>query len=253
MEYRSKQQSSSLLQALKKPNSSKDWAFIIVIGCIGTALFIGALFNDIIFRLFVMVLLMTVAVSINRKRTPLVANQNEEVNTVKSKQVEDEKPEDVEFTKSEVAKKQSDLEKVDLDRTMLLEELFTKAELSDLEKQKYRQQIKQKDNEISTIMQEINNAKNKIHQAVLETKKYFIKVDPIKEIAASLDKDSVLNGSIYDLNWALDEIRSSLSDDIIQALEKSGYVDNEFKLTRNGYKALIKEVGKNEEELEEIK
>ncbi|MFV8827913.1 hypothetical protein [Alkalihalobacterium sp. APHAB7] len=252
MEYRSKQQSSSLLQTIKKPNSLKDWAFIIIIGCIGIGLFIGALFNDIIFRLFVMVLLMTLAVSINRKLTPTVVKKAEET-IVAPKLIENDKAGDVELTKSEVAKKQNDLQKVDLDRTMLLEELFTKAELSDLEKQKYRQQIKQKDNEISTIMQEINNAKNKIHQAVLETKKYFIKVDPIKEIAASLDKDSVLNGSIYDLNWALEEIRTSLSDDIIQALEKSGYVDNEFKLTRNGYKALIREVGKNEEELEEIK
>ncbi|WP_216827685.1 hypothetical protein [Alkalihalobacterium elongatum] len=253
MEYRSKQQSSSSLQQLKKPNSLKGWALIIIVAFIGSALLIGALFNEMIFRLFVIVLLMTLVVSINRKLSSSPANSRVESDISESKKVENVKVEAVELTNSEVAKKQSDLEKVDFDRTQLLEELFSKAELSDLEKQQYRQQIKQKDNEISTIMQDIMNAKNKIHQAVLETKKYFIKVDPIKEIAASLDKDSVLNGTIYDLNWALEEIRASLSADVIQALEKSGYVDNEFKLTRNGYKALIKEVGKNEEELEEVR
>ncbi|WP_078427131.1 hypothetical protein [Alkalihalobacterium alkalinitrilicum] len=249
MEYRSKQQ-SSLLTALIKPQSIKDWALLIGIVALGAAFLIGALWNEIIFRLFVILFLVAMGVSINRKLNNVTTTQVDTV-TVPEEQMEKEP---VVITDLEVEKKQSDLKKVDLDRTLLLEELFSKAALSDMEKQQYRQKIKQKDNEISTIMQEMMNAKNKIQQAVLETKKYFIKVDPIKEIAASLDKESVLNGTIYDLNWALEEIRSSLPEDVIQALEKSSYVDSDFKLTRNGYKALVKEVGKkNEDELEEVK
>ncbi|WP_209124685.1 hypothetical protein [Alkalihalobacillus sp. BA299] len=248
MEYRSKQQ-SSLLTALKKPQSIKDWAYFIVFGALGALLLVGALFNEMIFRLFVILFLVIFAAVMNRKLSNVATST-----TLENEKEEKVKKDPVFLINSEVEKKQSDLVKVDLDRTLLLEELLTKAALSDIEKQQYRQKIKQKDNEISSIMQEMMNAKNKIQHAVLETKKYFIKVDPIKEIAASLDKESVLNGTIYDLNWALEEIRSSLQDDVIQALEKSGYVDSEFKLTRNGYKALIKEVGKkNEEVLEEAR
>jgi hypothetical protein len=124
----------------------------------------------------------------------------------------------------------------------MLEELFTKADLNELERQTYRERIKEKESERSNIMQDLMIVKGKLQHAVLETKKYFVKVDPMKEVAASIESEKIQTASIASLNKEVSAIVTSLTEDTIKALLKSNYIDEEHNLTRSGYKALIKTV-----------
>ncbi|WP_017727676.1 hypothetical protein [Halalkalibacterium ligniniphilum] len=240
MEQREKQK-PLLMKQLSRPSSVKDWFFV----CIVLALFVGiiyiAIYNEVIYRLFVIFFLVGFAIQVNRKLNGYRSSQTLKEHGGAEESVANQQ---TMIFQKEVEEKKMKLEQIDLDRTQLLEDLLTKAKLDDAEKQQYRQKIKQKDTEVSSMMQELMSAKNKIQQAVLDTKKYFIKEDPMKELAASLEHTSVTNGSINDLNEEIQMIRSSLSPETRQGLEDAGYVDEDFKLTRAGYKALIKIVEK---------
>ena len=201
--------------------------------------------HDILFRLFVVLFLLGAAFYLNKKVSKLRALPNEEDVTSVEEEMDNQHTRIFEKT---VTEKEEQLEKIDLDRTQMLEELFSKAELDEREKQTYRERIKQKESEHSYIMQDLMIVKGKLQQAVLDTKKYFVKADPMKEIAATIEGENIEDASIATLNHKVQAvISSSLSKEAVDALLKGNYVDEDFNLTRSGYKALLKTLQKDTE------
>ncbi|KHF40517.1 hypothetical protein [Halalkalibacter okhensis] len=196
---------------------------------------------EVLFRLFVILFLVSFAYIMNKKMNQLTAQPVTEETPPVVEKIEEQH---TQIFEKAVIEKEEALEKIDLDRTQLLEELFSKADLDDLEKQSYREKIKQKESERSNTVQDLLIVKGKLQQALLETKKYFIKEDPIKEIAASLETEQIQHSSIAKLNDEVYAIVTRLSEHTINALKKSNYIDEDHNLTRSGYKALMKTVEK---------
>ncbi|GAE35721.1 hypothetical protein [Halalkalibacter akibai] len=197
--------------------------------------------NEIIFRLFVILFLLGSSYYLNKKINAIKLKTDSPI--IPKIPVEELDNQQTQIFQKTVSEKEQQLEKIDLDRTQLLEELFTKAELDELEKKAYREKIKQKESERSYILEDLLMVKGKFQHAVLETKKYFVKQDPMKEVAAAIEMDYVENASIAKLNEEVKQIIStSLSSATVQALLKGHYVDEEYNLTRSGYKALVKVV-----------
>ncbi|ARK30846.1 hypothetical protein [Halalkalibacter krulwichiae] len=219
-------------------NSIINKGILLVCIALSVVVIYNVVQSEVFFRSFVVLFLIGATYYLNRKINQLKGIPQQEQNLVVEEKIEDQQTQIFEKT---VTEKEQQLEKIDLDRTQMLEELFTKAELNDLEKQTYRERIKQKESERSDLVQDLLIVKGKLQQAVLETKKYFVKADPMKEIAASIESDKLEHANMASLNKEVQlVISSSLSEQTVQALLKGNYVDEEYNLTRSGYKALVK-------------
>jgi hypothetical protein len=213
-----------------------------VVGALAGVILIYAIIqNEVMFRLFVLLFLVGFAYQVNKKLNTLKVRIASDKET-KTRSVQQAGDQPTQIFEKALLEKEEQLEKIDLDRTQMLEELFTKADLNELERQTYRERIKEKESERSNIMQDLMIVKGKLQHAVLETKKYFVKVDPMKEVAASIESEKIQTASIASLNKEVSAIVTSLTEDTIKALLKSNYIDEEHNLTRSGYKALIKTV-----------
>jgi len=213
---------------------------------IGAVLLYTVVQHDVLFRGFVVLFLIGAAFFLNKKINEVQSHSTVQVDLPVLEKFEEDQHTRI-FEKT-VIEKEEQLEKIDLDRTQLLEELFTKAELDERERQTYRERIKQKESERSHTMQDLMIVKGKLQQAVLETKKYFVKADPMKEIAASIEAENIEDDSIVMLNKKVKAVISStLSEHTIGALLKNNYVDEDHNLTRSGYKALLKTLQKDSE------
>ncbi|MED4126998.1 hypothetical protein [Shouchella miscanthi] len=135
--------------------------------------------------------------------------------------------------------KEYQLQKLDLDRTQLFEELLSKTELAELDKEKIRERLEQTDTETSRVRQEWLNASSRLMNVVKGTKKLFVKQSPMREIAASMDPDILESGSFAALNEEIQRLLPRLSKESNQSLANSNYIDEDNQLTRSGYKALL--------------
>ncbi|UOE96270.1 hypothetical protein [Alkalihalobacillus sp. LMS39] len=214
----------SLWSRLINPGKWTDWILLFFFSSLASLLVYSSIFNDFIYRVFVILFLFILTITINIKLNKIIKLRNNSVVNLDSEGVAGE-----EDTEEKVA----ELQQLDLGRTQLLEELFSKANLKEAEREQYREQIKKKNAEIS-----------KLQQTLLLTKKYFSKEDPVKEIVPLFQKDTLLEGSLTKINEELAYIKGSLSDKTKKGLQKANVVDDDFNLTRAGYKALLKEFEK---------
>ncbi|WP_035177515.1 hypothetical protein [Alkalihalobacterium bogoriense] len=213
----------SLWNRLINPGKWTDWLLLFFFSALASLLVYSSIFNDFIYRVFVILFLFILTITVNIKLNKILKQRNKnEMNLDPVEEVEEDMDEKVD-----------ELKQLDLGRTQLLEELFSKANLKEIEKEQYREQIQKKNAEIS-----------KLQQTLLLTKKYFSKEDPIKEIVPLFQKDTLLEGSLTKINEELAYIKLSLSDKTKKALQKANVVDVDFNLTRAGYKALLKEFEK---------
>ena len=228
-----------MLKRIKQSDNTKKTivnnAIFIVGVTIGVVLLYMIILDDRLYRFFLILSLVGIAYFINNKLNKLKDMFN--TAEVPLGQEELDLDEHTRIYSKEVMDKEQKLEMIDLDRTYILEELFTKAELDEAERNMYREKIKEKDSEMNSMLQELLNVKTKFQ-------KYFIKVDPMKEIAASLAPEKITEGTIASLNDEIQGIIGSLSQETIEALKNSNFVDEEFNLTRSGYKALMKAASK---------
>ncbi|WP_066172230.1 hypothetical protein [Bacillus marinisedimentorum] len=141
------------------------------------------------------------------------------------------------------------MKEAELGRTQMLEGLFTRANMSESEKEEYRDQISEKDQEISKLQLETQKWKEKVQQAISGTTKWLktSSSDTLHLLIECLDDDDISNASLQELNLKLQESKNNLSDTEITLLERDGYVDHEFKLTRTGYKELKKKAESEED------
>ncbi|KYG27614.1 hypothetical protein [Alkalihalobacillus trypoxylicola] len=256
----------SLGQLMLKPASFKEWIICLIGWLIVIGIVVSSVYFEKVYRAAVLLFLSGFSYFVIQKLNFLIREQKQD-KPLKNEEEKvgytniDKKEEAVSNTKiftpaedvkqadldsatlifnSKVKEKEEELEKIDLDRTQLLEDLFSKADLDELEKETYRKKIKEKDAEQKTILDEMVNAKTKIQQAFLDTKNIFVKEDPMKPLIAAINTEVMEDYSIQAMNEQLNRIKGSLDIDVITFLESENYVDDQFKLTRTGYKALLK-------------
>ncbi|MCA0988719.1 hypothetical protein [Guptibacillus algicola] len=145
------------------------------------------------------------------------------------------------------AEKELELERINSDKTQLFEELLTKADLDELEKATYREQLRQKETDSNRIKQELLVLKDKIQQVVNEKKNLFIKETPdMKLVAELIGVHDIESSSFLELNARLQEISQEIPQQKRETLQEHEMVNEDFELTRLGYKELMKEVRKLE-------
>ncbi|MGG1686087.1 hypothetical protein [Pseudalkalibacillus sp. NRS-1564] len=153
----------------------------------------------------------------------------------------------IEAESMEEAEKERELEQINSDKTMLFEELLSKADLDEIEKESYRNRMQHKESESNRIKQEVLLFKDKIQKAVIDKKGLFIKETPdMKLVAELIGIDSVESSSFVELNEELRLIYNDIPESKRNTLIEYELVNDEFELTRLGYKELMKEVRKLE-------
>lgn len=159
--------------------------------------------------------------------------------------------EDIE--EAEEADKERELERINSDKTLLFEELLSKADLDELEKEKYRNRMQQKESESNRIKQDILQFKDRIQKAVSDKKSLFIKETPdMKLVAELIGLESVESSSHIQLNEELRMIHNDIPETKRETLLEYEMVNEDFELTRLGYKELMKEVRKLEKRTKQV-
>ncbi|MEK4381862.1 hypothetical protein NSS70_08265 [Aeribacillus sp. FSL K6-2848] len=185
-------------------------------------------FNDVVVRFISLLLngcLVVLAFLVYRKIDYMIKIKEERKEPIQNEKLPDE---------TEMARKEQQLNKLELDKTQLLEELLTKAGIEEEEKQKYRAKIREKEDEASKLQQELAFMKGRIANLIL-------KRDPeIERIVLLLDADFILNHSLVEINQRFQEISGSFSEQSIEHLKKANYIDQHLQFTRIGYRELLK-------------
>lgn len=221
----------------------KDW-FMIFIG-VFIAIFLYLLIgtNQIFFQFTILLLTswLTVFVFILYKRVDvLVHNQNnfeKEVSPLKS-EIKEKEDEDVEKT---LNYKEKELTQIELDKTIIFEELLTKANLREEEKQSYRKRLSEKEFEAKSIQQELVLLKSRIQQKIMDGANLLFKRDPaLEKIVDLLEPDFILNSSFEEMDQKLKSILLDMPYDFSEKLIKAEWITEEHSLTRIGYKEIMK-------------
>ncbi|KMK75523.1 hypothetical protein [Alkalihalobacillus pseudalcaliphilus] len=252
-----KQEQSTEIKPLSlmmlKPKSGKEWAICLVGWMTSLGIIYLSVFYEVVYRATVLLFLVSFAVIVLQKLREMKSllerkqdKEGEQTAPIANEVGEEEATVTVEATNEQtrifegVKEKEQALRKIELDQTLLMEDLFKKADLDEIEKQQFRSRFEEKQVERTTLLTELSNAKAKIQQAFLDTKSLFVKEDPVKELATLLELDSFEDPNLEQLNQRIKSIKSLLKDSHVHTLQKDGYLDEQYKLTRLGYKALIR-------------
>ncbi|TKD72545.1 hypothetical protein [Pseudalkalibacillus hwajinpoensis] len=242
-----------------KSGKEKALTVLSVIGFI-LLLYLVA-FSPFMFRLFMTCLGVGVSLYVIKKIQDFdILLRGEEIKTDSSSRVSNDdqlsfslaKPiEEVES--SEEAEKERELERINSDKTLLFEELLSKADLDELEKETYRNRMQQKETESNRIKQDILQFKNRIQKAVSDKKSLFIKETPdMKLVAELIGIESVESSSFIQLNEELKMVYNDIPEAKRDTLLEYEMVNEDFELTRFGYKELMKEVRKLEKRTKQV-
>ncbi|MDQ0206007.1 hypothetical protein [Alkalicoccobacillus murimartini] len=214
----------------------KNWVLFGVIGVMTLGIIYLAIFQDIWYRIVVLASVITGGILIYRQLQSIQKLLREKVELeLPSPSVE----ETHHLSEPELIEKESELQQLDLDRTQMFEELLSRSAIEEHEKTAFREKLAQKETETSRIREELGHAPSRLQQVYEGTKKYFVKDNPMKEIAASLDTEIIENGSLSELNDEIQRMIPRLSRESLESLENSNYMDESYKLTRSGYKELV--------------
>ena len=213
----------------------KNWVLFGIIGIMTLGIIYLAIFQDIWYRVVVLTALISGGILIYRQLSSIQKHLNGGVPRVElSDDVEEAR-----LSEPEMLEKETELQQLDLDRTQMFEELLSRSAIEEHEKTAYREKMAEKETETSRIREELGHAPSKLQQVYEGTKKYFVKDNPMKEIAASLDSEIIENGTLSELNDEIQRMIPRLSRESLESLENSNYMDESYKLTRSGYKELV--------------
>lgn len=213
----------------------KNWILFSVIGIITLAVIYLAIFQDVWYRVVVLTVLISGGILIYRQLAAIQVLLQQKGTDADTSVVEEETP----LSEPELLEKETELQQLDLDRTQMFEELLNRSAIEEHEKTAYREKMAHKTSETSRLREELGHAPSKLQLVYEGTRKYFVKDNPMKEIAASLDAEVIENGTLSELNDEIQRMIPRLSRESLQSLEKSSYMDDSYKLTRSGYKELV--------------
>ncbi|WP_157404669.1 hypothetical protein [Shouchella shacheensis] len=226
---------------MSEETSKKNWLLYAGVAVALAIVFYLAIFEERWYRAVVLAALLGLSGFVVYRFKQLEELLEEKGSVAVIREVEDE--DEVEKTKANdlrtLEQKEFELQKLDLDRTQIFEDLLSQTALEEADKSRFREKIQEADKETSKVREEWLNASNRMMSMVSGAKRMFVKESPMKEMAASIDERILDHGSFQELNQEIQRLVPRLSKESKDALAKTNYVDEDNQLTRSGYKALL--------------
>jgi hypothetical protein len=136
--------------------------------------------------------------------------------------------------------KEEELAKIEMDKTQIYNELFTRAQLNEEEMKYFNERIREKETESFNTKQELNQFKERIQNVFKKTPQLFQKRDSrIEGIVRMLNPVTLKNASLEDLNQRLDGVIDVIPTETLDSLVRDGYLDSHYHLTRSGYREFV--------------
>lgn len=136
--------------------------------------------------------------------------------------------------------KEEELAKIEMDKTQIYNELFTRAQLSNEEMKYFNERIREKETESFNTKQELNQFKDRLQNVFKKTPQFFQKRDSrIEGIVRMMNPITLKNASLEDLNQRMDQVIDIIPEETLDSLIKDGFLDNQYHLTRSGYREFI--------------
>jgi hypothetical protein len=159
----------------------------------------------------------------------------------KDEHQEEEKEEEISEEIFETKRiKEEELAKIEMDKTQIYNELFTRAQLNEEEMKYFNERIREKETESFNTKQELNQFKDRIQNVFRKTPQLFQKRDSrIEGIVRMLNPVTLKNASLEDLNQRLDSVIDVIPTETLDSLVRDGLLDSHYHLTRSGYREFI--------------
>lgn len=136
--------------------------------------------------------------------------------------------------------KEEELAKIEMDKTQIYNELFSRAQLSKEEMNYFNDKIREKETESFNTKQEINQFKDRIQNVYKKTPQFFQKRDSrIEGIVRMMNPVTLKNASLEDLNQRMDQVIDVIPEETLNSLIRDGLLDDTYHLTRSGYREFI--------------
>jgi hypothetical protein len=136
--------------------------------------------------------------------------------------------------------KEEELAKIEMDKTQLYNELFTRAQLNEEEMKYFNERIREKETESFNTKQELNQFKERIQNVFKKTPQLFQKRDSrIEGIVRMLNPVTLKNASLEELNQRLDGVIDVIPTETLDSLVRDGFLDSHYHLTRSGYREFV--------------
>ncbi|WP_416731003.1 hypothetical protein [Fictibacillus sp. JL2B1089] len=136
--------------------------------------------------------------------------------------------------------KEEELAKIEMDKTQIYNELFSRAQLSKEEMSYFNEKIREKETESFNTKQELNQFKDRIQNVFKKTPQFFQKRDSrIEGIVRMMNPVTLKNASLEDLNQRMDQVIDVIPEETLNSLIRDGLLDDTYHLTRSGYREFI--------------
>ncbi|MQR97095.1 hypothetical protein [Fictibacillus phosphorivorans] len=172
----------------------------------------------------------------------LVSEEVEEATDENEEKIEEEKEEVIdeeEMWKTQRIKEE-ELAKIEMDKTQIYNELFSRAQLSKEEMTYFNEKIREKETESFNTKQELNQFKDRIQNVFKKTPQFFQKRDSrIEGIVRMMNPVTLKNASLEDLNQRMDQVIDVIPEETLNSLIKDGLLDDTYHLTRSGYREFM--------------
>lgn len=177
-----------------------------------------------------------------KEETIVVPEEVEEVteNNEENEQEEKEEVIDEEEIWETQRIKEEELAKIEMDKTQIYNELFSRAQLSKEEMSYFNEKIREKETESFNTKQELNQFKDRIQNVFKKTPQFFQKRDSrIEGIVRMMNPVTLKNASLEDLNQRMDQVIDFIPEETLNSLIRDGLLDDTYHLTRSGYREFI--------------
>jgi hypothetical protein len=136
--------------------------------------------------------------------------------------------------------KEEELAKIEMDKTQIYNELFSRAQLSKEEMNYFNDKIREKETESFNTKQELNQFKDRIQSVFKKTPQFFQKRDSrIEGIVRMMNPVTLKNASLEDLNQRMDQVIDVIPEETLNSLIRDGLLDETYHLTRSGYREFM--------------
>ncbi|WP_144701809.1 hypothetical protein [Fictibacillus phosphorivorans] len=136
--------------------------------------------------------------------------------------------------------KEEELAKIEMDKTQIYNELFSRAQLSKEEMTYFNEKIREKETESFNTKQELNQFKDRIQNVFKKTPQFFQKRDSrIEGIVRMMNPVTLKNATLEDLNQRMDQVIDVIPEETLNSLIRDGLLDDTYHLTRSGYREFI--------------
>ncbi|MED1865340.1 hypothetical protein P4V41_17880 [Fictibacillus nanhaiensis] len=168
-----------------------------------------------------------------------VIKEDEKEQEVKEQEAKEEVIDEEEIWETQRIKEE-ELAKIEMDKTQIYNELFSRAQLSKEEMTYFNEKIREKETESFNTKQELNQFKDRIQNVFKKTPQFFQKRDSrIEGIVRMMNPVTLKNASLEDLNQRMDQVIDVIPEETLKSLIRDGLLDDTYHLTRSGYREFM--------------